>query len=403
MLAYVEISRPSYFESKYCLKKIDTIAIDGYEMEIFAIANGQVQPYILDPNFEDYLPVIPSTVGYVNFTWKSGSRKYFYHFELLESSDERILESPIVSVDRKGRVPKKPKTFSVLLPCSGNATGVAGFSIGLNIQTRKGKALPGTPLRLRLRKECTEMAQINTVLEHRFIPMNRFPKNKLLESEKKTVGSFENFPTEIPDLTFLGPDPECDKKCANGGWCNHDKICQCPEGYMGQYCTTALCYPQCMNGGSCTKPGVCSCPPGFHGNHCEGGICQQKCLNNGKCIQKDTCLCPKGFYGSRCEFSKCVIPCLNGGRCRGVNVCRCPWGFRGAHCEIDVPAAHARKQLRQAECRRPCRNGYCVGNNRCKCEPGWYGKLCQRRNPTVRSAPTPELGERPPKRKRVWV
>jgi hypothetical protein len=77
-----------------------------------------------------------------------------------------------------------------------------------------------------------------------------------------------NFPV---GTVFTGPDPECDKKCANGGWCNHDKICQCPEGYMGQHCRTALCYPQCMNGGSCTSPGMCSCPSGFQGRHCEGG------------------------------------------------------------------------------------------------------------------------------------
>lgn len=70
---------------------------------------------------------------------------------------------------------------------------------------------------------------------------------------------------------YSGPDPECDKKCANQGWCNHVKICQCPEGYMGQYCKTALCYPQCMNGGNCTAPGVCSCPQGYQGRHCEGG------------------------------------------------------------------------------------------------------------------------------------
>lgn len=68
-----------------------------------------------------------------------------------------------------------------------------------------------------------------------------------------------------------GPDPECNKKCANNGWCNHDKICQCLEGYMGQYCQTALCYPQCMNGGNCTAPGICSCPKGYQGRYCEGG------------------------------------------------------------------------------------------------------------------------------------
>jgi hypothetical protein len=72
-----------------------------------------------------------------------------------------------------------------------------------------------------------------------------------------------------------GPDPECDKKCANNGWCNHDKICQCPEGYMGQNCQTALCYPSCMNGGNCTSPAVCSCPRGYQGRHCEGGECKQ--------------------------------------------------------------------------------------------------------------------------------
>ena len=46
--------------------------------------------------------------------------------------------------------------FSVLLPCSGNSSGVASFSIGLLIETHGGKPLPGTPLRLRLRKECAE-------------------------------------------------------------------------------------------------------------------------------------------------------------------------------------------------------------------------------------------------------
>lgn len=72
-------------------------------------------------------------------------------------------------------------------------------------------------------------------------------------------------------LGYAGPDPECDRKCANGGWCNSQKVCQCLEGYMGQHCRTALCYPQCMNGGICTSPGKCSCLSGFQGRHCEGG------------------------------------------------------------------------------------------------------------------------------------
>lgn len=73
-------------------------------------------------------------------------------------------------------------------------------------------------------------------------------------------------------LLMTEKDVECDKGCANGGWCNHKKICQCPEGYMGQFCKTALCYPQCMNNGTCIAPGVCACLPGYQGRHCEGGI-----------------------------------------------------------------------------------------------------------------------------------
>nr|CAG4650956.1 EOG090X05QS [Simocephalus serrulatus] len=315
----------------------------GFPMEIYIAADGRVLSYILDPNFEKYLPIIPSEVGYVNFTWKSGeNKKYYYHFDRLQSFNEDILQPPTVSVETRGRVPRKPKVFSVLLPCSGNSSGVASFSIGLLIESHKGKPLPGTPLRLRLRKECAE--RVNQVsgggairasvqsagsshLVHHLVPsphastssasawpplLSSVPdplvthggQNGLMPS---TASASSRSRLAFTGLRHDGPDPECDKKCANGGWCNHDKICQCPEGYMGQHCRTALCYPQCMNGGSCTSPGMCSCPSGFQGRHCEGGICKEKCLNGGKCIQKDTCDCPKGFYGLRCEFSTYLI------------------------------------------------------------------------------------------------
>uniref|UniRef100_A0A1B6GS06 Wnt inhibitory factor 1 n=1 Tax=Cuerna arida TaxID=1464854 RepID=A0A1B6GS06_9HEMI len=304
----------------------------GFAMEIYAIVDGKVLPYILDPNFEKYLPIIPSEAGYVNLTWKSGTKKYYYNFDRLQSFNEDVLASPVISIKTKGRVPRRPKVFSVLLPCNGNRSGIAAFSIGLLIETRKGKPLPGTPLRLRLRKECAER----------------------------------------------GPDPECDKKCANGGWCNKDKICQCQEGYLGPYCKAALCYPQCMNNGNCTAPGVCSCPEGYQGRHCEGGICAEKCQNGGKCIQKDSCECPKGYYGLRCEFSKCSIACLNGGRCRGVNKCRCPPGFLGNHCEIGRQIAPG------SSCAKACGHGRCAADNTCVCDAGWFGRYCYQRHPHKR-------------------
>lgn len=35
----------------------------GLKMTIYAIKDGKVTPYILDKNFEQYLPVIPSEVS----------------------------------------------------------------------------------------------------------------------------------------------------------------------------------------------------------------------------------------------------------------------------------------------------------------------------------------------------
>ncbi|KAG0729152.1 Wnt inhibitory factor 1 [Chionoecetes opilio] len=331
----------------------------GYLMEIFVIHNGRVLPYILDPNFEKQLPVIPAQVENVNFTWRSGSKKYKYTFDYLHSEAEELLGVPTLSIPSHGTVPRKPR----------------------------------------------------------------------------------------------GPDPECDQKCQNGGICDENQQCQCPEGYMGQYCAMALCYPQCLNGGYCTTPGRCSCPPGFQGRHCEGGIghnikrshvkvskemqvkarsdqrsrgrlkmmrgqddakchmtsetwhihlcfgiqsihpaypaiparlalwgragiCQNKCKNGGKCVQKDRCKCRRGYFGNWCQYSQCFVACINGGKCRGVNKCRCPPGFAGDHCEVVLPLGEAATQAPK-RCRRRCRHGGCEGAD-CQCHAGYTGRWCRR-------------------------
>jgi len=254
---------------------------------IHVVANGIVMPYLLDRNLETHLPVIPPEVEEVRFRWRAGKRKYKYNFYRLESHDQHLLLNPTIDIASKGKIPKKPGAFSVRLPCTGNLTGIASFSIGLEILSRK-KKLAGTPLKLRLRKECLA----------------------------------------------LGPNPHCERKCNNRGQCDASGGCSCRPGWEGATCSVPVCSPQCMNGGACSAPGVCDCPAGFQGRSCEGGICETPCQNRGKCIQKDTCKCKTGFYGSRCEFSKCVVPCLNGGECRGVNKCRCLAGYSGNHCQV---------------------------------------------------------------------
>ncbi|XP_017963965.1 protein shifted isoform X2 [Drosophila navojoa] len=306
----------------------------GYSDRLYAIHNGRVTNEMRDTTVYSYL-VIPSEVNYVNFTWKSGRRKYFYDFDRLQTMDASILKAPTLSISKRGRIPQEQKNFSIFLPCTGNSSGTASFNVGLKIQTRKNASLSGTPIRLNFKKECA----------HR--------------------GVYDIDASNPTSLTTL---QECSLKCGKNGYCNEHHICKCNVGYMGQYCETAFCFPQCMHGGNCTAPSVCTCPEGYQGTQCEGGICKEKCLNGGKCIQKDKCQCSKGYYGLHCEYSKCVIPCKNGGRCIGNNLCRCPNGLRGDHCEI------GRKQ--RSTCK--CSKGSCRGNKDCKCHNGYH---CRRRFP----------------------
>ncbi|XP_030567437.1 protein shifted isoform X2 [Drosophila novamexicana] len=309
----------------------------GYSDRIYAIHNGRVTNEMRDTTFYSYL-VIPSEVNYVNFTWKSGRRKYSYDFDRLQTMDESILKAPTLSIKKSGRIPQEQKNFSIFLPCTGNSSGTASFNVGLKIQTRNKEPLLGTPIRLNFKKECA----------HR--------------------GVYDIDASNPTSLTTL---QECSLKCGKNGYCNEHHICKCNVGYTGQYCETAFCFPQCLNGGNCTAPSVCTCPEGYQGTQCEGGICKEKCRNGGKCIQKDKCQCSKGYYGLHCEYSKCVIPCKNGGRCIGNNMCRCPNGLHGNHCEI------GRKQ--RSTCK--CGNGRCMGNKECKCQDGYQGRHCRRRIP----------------------
>lgn len=84
-------------------------------MKIYAIDNGKVSAHIKDPNFNQYLPVIPSEVSSVNFTWKSGPKKYDYNFDRLQSLDESILKPPTLSIKIKGRIPQEPKGLFIQL------------------------------------------------------------------------------------------------------------------------------------------------------------------------------------------------------------------------------------------------------------------------------------------------
>lgn len=160
----------------------------GFLIKVYAIAGGRVSYYVKDPRINQHIPTIPSEVHSVNFTWRSGTRKYYYNFDRLQSLDETILKPPTVSIKVQGKVPEESRRkcrpaakpcdlhltfflafgipsfypeFNVALPCAANASGTAMFSIGLLI-TRRGKPVPGTPIRLSLKKECAPRGVYDT-------------------------------------------------------------------------------------------------------------------------------------------------------------------------------------------------------------------------------------------------
>lgn len=64
-----------------------TCILTGISMEIYAIMDGHVLPYILDPNFEKHLPIIPSEVGNSDYGLILDSNKecHLFHIILLRA------------------------------------------------------------------------------------------------------------------------------------------------------------------------------------------------------------------------------------------------------------------------------------------------------------------------------
>lgn len=58
-------------------------------------------------------------VGVVNFTWRAGDKKYFYNFDRLQSFNEEVLLPPVVSVDTRGKIPRRPKGMDIIISCIG--------------------------------------------------------------------------------------------------------------------------------------------------------------------------------------------------------------------------------------------------------------------------------------------
>lgn len=188
----------------------------------------------------------------------------------------------------------------------------------------------------------------------------------LYDGKAKTYNCESNFCAIQEDL------------CKNNATCRpirNNFVCECHEGFGGQFCDETLpsstssssvsedkCQtppiPKCFNGGQCEKTNngstfVCICPPKFEGSFCEApkfmettqiplilptppplefDACSDvkfECKNGGKCLSVGNlthCICPSKFGGRFCEltderhegFPLCRVKgrsCQNGGKC----------------------------------------------------------------------------------------
>ena len=171
--------------------------------------------------------------------------------------------------------------------------------------------------------------------------------------------------------------PPGKKKCGGHGTCEKD-LCECADGWVGEYCGFATCptgqmYPtfQCSGHGKCggKGPGKCLCEIGFEGAGCGLEYCANGCHGHGKCnADLKRCLCSTGFTGDACEFQYCSpMNCGGHGTCDAIQQkCKCELGFRGASC--DVPYCPA------AGCGG---HGTCSEEvQACKCDDGWSRAAC---------------------------
>lgn len=55
------------------------------------------------------------------------------------------------------------EVFQMSIPCTGRDTGIAGLELGLQIFNKNGRPIRGSPMKLKLKKQCNAIGQWNSL------------------------------------------------------------------------------------------------------------------------------------------------------------------------------------------------------------------------------------------------
>lgn len=160
---------------------------------------------------------------------------------------------------------------------------------------------------------------------------------------------------------------ETARRGASGPPANWIERCNCPDGYVGQYCES--CAPgfrhEPANGGPFARCVPCNC--NGHADICDAESGRCICQHN---TAGDNCeRCARGYYGNALKGTNgdCnPCPCPNGGACIELGdetvVClECPVGYAGPRCELCSDGYYGDPEGRFGP-RRPCQPCDCNGN-----------------------------------------
>ena len=157
------------------------------------------------------------------------------------------------------------------------------------------------------------------------------------------------------------------RRGSSGPPANWVERCNCPEGYIGQYCES--CAPGFRhdppNGGPFARCVPCNC--NGHADNCdpESGRCICQHNTAGENCER----CARGYYGNALAGTSndCKpCPCPNGGACieladETVVCLECPIGYAGPRCELCSDGYFGDPEGRFG-IRRPCQPCDCNGN-----------------------------------------